>query len=75
MKVEILSTGKMDRDSHFKLIRESLEFSPFFAYPNKEEIINSHLQKIISHPDSYVMVVATDKETGQLLLRPMEKKR
>ncbi|MHA1109607.1 MAG: GNAT family N-acetyltransferase [Promethearchaeota archaeon] len=67
MKVEILSVRQMDRDSHSKLIRESLEYSPLFANPQAEDIINSHLQKIISHPDSYVMIVATDKETGQLL--------
>ncbi len=67
MKVETIHTDKIDRDSHFSLILESSEFSPFYNVPNLHDVIDSHLNKIVENTDSYIMIVAHDEQTGKLL--------
>ena len=52
MKVDIVATDQIDKNSHFSLIFDSLKFSPFYNIPKVENVINSHLDKLIRNPDS-----------------------
>lgn len=67
MKVDIIRSDQINSESHFSLILESLAYSPFHNVKNAEVEINSHLKKIFSRPERYLMIIAKDENTSILL--------
>ena len=67
MRIELIPTDQINKESHQNLILESVEYSPFYHISHVENVINSHLDKLIRNPDSYVMIIAKDDQTGKLL--------
>ncbi len=67
MHIEILSIDKIDRDAHYSLILDSLQYSPFYIVKNPKEAIRTHLKKIYTRPESFLIIIARDENTDKLL--------